>query len=223
MISLDMTESLTEPIAALPRKYFLHEAAHAIALYSLGAIPVSMSVTVDADPRLTHGSVMPPAKFSLSLPEYVFVKMSGPASHIYLGTADFEMDRNNFQSDFASVLRSFPSLATTRDQAGQTLTVCKQFLETDCRSWVEANHSLIDGLAVKLKSAPNGSRYELEGLALRNAIASCANEKISEAVEHRDRINKSFLQRWNSAPPFDAANAPDWIKLYVANAVELIH
>jgi hypothetical protein len=49
-----MTDQQLQPINVLPAKHFFHEAAHALALYSLGVTPVSMSVTMADDPRMTH-------------------------------------------------------------------------------------------------------------------------------------------------------------------------
>jgi hypothetical protein len=214
-----MTDQQLQPIDLLPAKHFFHEAAHALALYSLGTTPVSMSVTMADDPRMTHGSVMPPKTENLFLWEHAFFKMSGPAAHIYLGNSNFETDRNMFLSDFTSILRNFPSLATNRDQAAQTLMVCRRFLEEDCRNWVEQQHSSIAGLAVALNSSQAGENcYELKGQALQDALASSGDISTIQATEHRTQIEKSFLALRGSMPPFDPLTAPDWVKFYWANA-----
>lgn len=124
------------------------------------------------------------------MPEYAFVKMSGPAAHIYLNNLEFEAERNIFLSDFASIVEKFPVLATTRDQAAQTLEVCRRFLEKDCRRWVEQQQSDIVRLAAVLKSTQvMGDRYELKGQALQDAITSSANVSTNQDADHPRRIN----------------------------------
>jgi hypothetical protein len=214
-----MTDQQLQPIDVLPAKHFFHEAAHALALYSLGVTPVSMSVTTADDRRMTHGSVMPPETENLLLWEHAFFKMSGPAAHIYLGNSDFETDRNMFVSDFTSILRNFPSLATNRDQAAQTLMVCKRFLEEDCRNWVERQHSSISGLALALESSLAGeNRYELKGQALQNALDLHVDISTIQASKYRTQLEKSFLALSGSMPRFNPLTAPDWVKFYWANA-----
>jgi hypothetical protein len=66
------------------RKHFLHEAGHAIALHSLAIPPLCMSLEISEDPRATHGTVKPPPNVAISLPEFIFFKMCGPASHLFL-------------------------------------------------------------------------------------------------------------------------------------------
>jgi len=162
---------------------------------------------------------MPPETESFSLWEYAFYKMSGPAAHIYLGNSDFKTDRNMFVSDFTSILRNFPLLATNRDQAAQTLIVCRRFLEEDCRNWVEQQYCSISGLASALKFSLAGeNRYELKGQTLQDALDSSEDIRTIQAKKHRTQIEKSFLALWRPIPAFNPVRAPDWVKFYWANA-----
>ena len=56
------------------RKHFLHEAGHAIALYSLAVPPLCVSVEILEDPRATHGTVTPSPNAEISLHGICFLQ-----------------------------------------------------------------------------------------------------------------------------------------------------
>jgi hypothetical protein len=209
----------TSSEAAIP-KHFLHEAAHALALYSFGIMPARLTLEVGDDPRDTNGGVLPHPKADLSIAEYVFFKMCGPAAHIYLGDTDFESDRNIFTNDFASVLRYFPSLMAGKESICTTLLACKRFMDDHCRAWVEQHRLNISALAEALQSSPiREGRYLLEGEALKYALDSCGFEDTADIAEHKAQVDQTFQAVWNSMRAFDTRNAPDWVKYYGAYAV----
>lgn len=155
------------------RKHFLHEAGHAIAFDSLGVPPLCVSVEILEDPGSTHGTVKPSPNAVMSPPEFAFVKMCGPASHLFLAGYQFDTEVNMFRSDFTSVLKQFPLLRSSDAQIGQTLVACRTFMENYCRRWTEEHREPILKLGDALQSANVRQRYyELKESALSAALVA---------------------------------------------------
>jgi hypothetical protein len=194
-------------------KYFLHEAGHALALQSLGILPICMSIEIPESPSLTHGVVTPPKEQELSLPEFVFFKMCGPASHLFLGGCQFETEVNIFRTDFSSVLKQFPQLRSSDEDIGRTLMACRIFLEKYCREWVEIHKEPISRLGAALQAAVVGPRrHELKEAGLQAALVAAGVRTQASLTALQTEIHSAFAAAWESAKIFVPA---PWIVHYI--------
>ena len=120
-----------------------------------------------------RGVVTPPKERELSFPGFVFFKMCGPASHLFLGGCQFETEMNIFRTDFTSILKQFPLLRSSDEQIGRTLVACRMFLEKYCRELVEIQKEPIFRLGAALQAAAVGPRrYELKEAGLQAALVA---------------------------------------------------
>lgn len=195
------------------RKYFLHEAGHAIALHSLAVPPSLMVLEILEDPSETHGIVMPSTAAEMSLAELAFFKMCGPAAHLFLGGHRFDTEFNIFRSDFTSVLKQFSQLRSSDAQIGQTLAACRKFMETYCRKWTEEHKEPISTLGAALQAANvSQQRYELKESALSTALEAAGRTIQTNAVELRLAIQSAFEDSWESSKVFWTE---PWLEYYV--------
>lgn len=195
------------------RKHFLHEAGHAIALYSLAVPPLCVSVEILEDPRATHGTVTPSPNAEISLPEFAFFKMCGPASHLFLAGCQFDTEVNMFRSDFTSVLKQFPSLRFSDAQIGRTLVACRTLMEKYCRRWAEDHREPILKLGEALQLANVRQRYyELKESTLGAALVAAGSGIQSNAAELRAAIRSAFEASWRSAAVF---SPEPWLEYYL--------
>ena len=198
-------------------KDFIHEAGHALAFDLLGTPLELVSVTTFDDPIHNHGlTKLANGGADLPLPEFAFAKMTGPASHLFIGGYQFEDERNKFASDFV-VVRKFPSV----DPGTKTFTliVLRAFLEGFCKEWVIKRNESLLFFATELQSSHAGNGYfELRDDALQTALQKARGSNSNAASDEvKAEIGKQFLATWEDTVQRTQrmSDVPVWIEEYL--------